>query len=103
MQAMQCFTRCSQSQDSVHRVSANAYWQRLPADEERAASARRRMALRLLVELLCLGVSQDVAGVLGVLQGLVRAPAIPRGFRRGASRPPAGRWSAAAAPVPHAV
>lgn len=48
--------------------------QRLPADEERVASARRRMALRLLVELLCVGVSQDVAGVLGVLQGLVHAP-----------------------------
>ena len=52
-----------------------AYRERLPADEERAASARRRMALRLLVELLCVGVTQDVAGVLGVLQGLVRIPA----------------------------
>ena len=36
-------------------------------------SARRRMALRLLLELLCVGVSQDVAGVFGVLQGLVRS------------------------------
>ena len=73
-----------------------AYRQRLPADEERAASAKRRMALRLLVELLCVGVSQDVAGVLGVLQGLVRAPATLRmAFWRGALRPPAGRWSAA--------
>ena len=81
-----------------------AYRQRLPADEERAASARRRMALRLLVELLCMGVSQDVAGVLGVLQALVRAQAIPRDSWRRPSRPTAGRFPAAAALVPpHAV
>ena len=41
------------------------------------------MALRLLVELLCVGVSQNVAGVLGVLQGLVRAPATPHGILEG--------------------
>lgn len=41
------------------------------SDEERATPARRRIALRLLVELLSVGVSQDAAGLLSVLHTLV--------------------------------
>ncbi|KAK9825703.1 hypothetical protein WJX81_008105 [Elliptochloris bilobata] len=44
---------------------------RSAGDEERVALARRRIALRLLVELLSLGVSQDATGLLLILQGLV--------------------------------
>ncbi len=45
-----------------------------PAGDERGAPARRRIALRLLVELLRVGVSQDAPGLLEVVRALVRAP-----------------------------
>jgi hypothetical protein len=59
---------CCTPQSRPHLRNAAAW----AADDERGAARRQRSALRLLIELLAVGVLQDAQGLLLAVKGLVR-------------------------------